>query len=247
MIQDGQQGSVTRRGRYGSIKFALDNLTISKDPTRKVPAFIAIAVQDGGGDGPNNERGLEYDTISERYGLFVQNEVIPAVKADPKVKAAFPSFTLTDNPEGRGTFGCSSGAAAAFTMAWFHPELFRRVITYSGTFVALQNTQLPEAAMYPHGAWDYHHDLNLIASADRKPLRVFSLTPTRMTTAPRRRRSGPPQLAGRQRGDALGADGQGLPQSRYVYGVGVGHCDDNLLRATLADALVWTWRGYPSN
>jgi len=244
IIQDGQQGSGTG-GRYGSIKFALDNLTVSKDPTRKIPAFIAIAVQDGGGDGPNNERGLEYDTMSERYGLFVQNEVIPAVKADPNLKAAFPNFKLTDNPEGKATFGCSSGGAAALTMAWFHPELFRRVVTYSGTFVALQNAQLPEHATYPDGAWDYHHDLNLIAKADKKPLRIFNNANQNDngSTSPE---SGKRNwlMANEATHTALEAKGY---HNRYVYGVGVGHCDDNLLRATLADTLVWVWRGYPTN
>jgi len=244
VIQDGQQGSGTG-GRYGSIKFALDNLTVSQDPARKIPAFIAIAVQDGGGDGPNNERGLEYDTVSDRYGLFIQNEVLPAVKADPNLKAAFPNFKLTDNPEGRATFGCSSGGAAALTMAWFHPELFRRVVTYSGTFVALQNANLPEHAMYPDGAWDYHHDLNLIANADKKALRIFNnanQNDNGSTSAESGKRNW--LIANEATHTALTAKGY---HNRYVYGVGVGHCDDNLLRATLADTLVWVWRGYPVN
>ncbi len=243
VIQDGQQGSGPG-GRYGSIKFALDNLTVATDPARKIPAFIAIAVQDGGGDGPNNERGLEYDTVSDRYGRFVQEEVLPAVKADPNLKAIFPNFKLTDNPEGKATFGCSSGGAAALTMAWFHPELFRRVVTYSGTFVALQNAKLPEHAMYPDGAWDYHHDLNLIASADRKPLRIFNNANEHdngYMTAESGKRNW--LIANEKTHEALAEKGY---HNRYVYGVGVGHCDDNLLRATLADTLVWVWRGYPA-
>jgi S-formylglutathione hydrolase FrmB len=36
---------------------------------------------------------------------------------------------LTRKPDGRAVMGCSSGAAAAFTMAWFHPEWYRRVIS----------------------------------------------------------------------------------------------------------------------
>jgi hypothetical protein len=32
-----------------------------------------------------------------------------------------------------------------------------------------------------------------------------------------------------------------------VYAEGVGHCDGGVRNATLADALVWTWRGYPAN
>lgn len=240
VIQDGQQS-----GRYGLIKYAIDNLTASKDATRKVPPFIAIAVQDGGGDGPNNERGLEYDTVSDRYARFVQNEVLPAVVADSKLKAAFPNFRLTDNPEGRATFGCSSGGAAALTMAWFHPEWFRRVVTYSGTFVALQNSKLPEHDTYPDGAWDYHHDKNIIANSPKKALRIFN------NANDGDNGHGEPEsgkrnwvIANEATHTALAAKGY---HNRFVYGLSSGHCDSNVLEGTLADTLVWVWRGYPSN
>src|SRR5262249_43186732 len=35
-------------GQLGAVRNALDNLTISKDPNRRLPAFIAIAVENGG-------------------------------------------------------------------------------------------------------------------------------------------------------------------------------------------------------
>src|SRR3954468_12777707 len=44
-------------GPLPSVRNALDNLTISNDANRKLPAFIAIAVQNGGNDGKNSERG----------------------------------------------------------------------------------------------------------------------------------------------------------------------------------------------
>ena len=47
-------------------------------------------------------------------------------------------MAFTTDPEGRATFGMSSGAAAALTMAWLNPNLYHRVVSYSGTFVALQ-------------------------------------------------------------------------------------------------------------
>ena len=40
---------------------------------------------------------------------------------------------------GNGMMGCSSGGAAALTAGWFRPDLFRRLITYSGTFVDQQD------------------------------------------------------------------------------------------------------------
>src|SRR3954470_22762319 len=80
-----------------------------------------------------------------RYARFVELEVLPAVLSDPQIKAAYPGLSFTSDPEGRAALGCSSGAAAAFTMAWFRPDLFRRVISYSGTFVAQQVNTQPEA------------------------------------------------------------------------------------------------------
>src|SRR5437016_11639623 len=60
-------------GQLNLVRNALDNLTISKDPNRKLPAFIAIAVQNGGNDGKNSERGLEYDTMSDRLARFIHD------------------------------------------------------------------------------------------------------------------------------------------------------------------------------
>src|SRR6185503_4903221 len=66
-------------GQLKLVRNALDNLTISKDSKRKLPAFIAIAVENGGNDGKNSERGLEYDTMSDRLARFINEEVLPAV------------------------------------------------------------------------------------------------------------------------------------------------------------------------
>jgi enterochelin esterase-like enzyme len=159
------------------VRNALDNLTISKDPKRKLPAFIVIAVQNGGNDGKSSERGLEYDTMSDRFTRFINDEVLPAVLNNPKIKAAYPKIAFTDNPWGRTSMGCSSGGAAALTVGWFRPDIFRRLITYSGTFVDQQDDDAPEEARYPLGAWEYHSSMKLIENSDRKPLRIFKLRP----------------------------------------------------------------------
>ena len=116
---------------------------------QRVPVMIAILIQNGGGDAQGSERGLEYDTVSGRFAEFIEAEVLPAVEQNYKV-------ALTRDPDGRVAMGCSSGAAAAFTMAWFHPEWYHRVISYSGTFV---NQQWPFNRDTPGGAWDYHRIL----------------------------------------------------------------------------------------
>jgi hypothetical protein len=58
-------------GQLKLVRNALDNLTFSKDANRKLPAFIAIAVENGGNDGKKSERGLEYDTMSDRLARFI--------------------------------------------------------------------------------------------------------------------------------------------------------------------------------
>jgi enterochelin esterase-like enzyme len=237
LIQDGP-------GELSLVKNALDNLTISKDAARKLPVFVAVAVANGGGDGRGSERGLEYDTMSDKYARFVETEVLPAVIADAKVKAAYPNLKFTDNPEGKATLGCSSGGAAALSMGWFRPDLFRRVITYSGTFVAQQNTTAPEQAMFPDGAWDYHSELALIANNPMKPLRVF-LNANEMDNGATAPESGHHNwvMANQRTAAALKAKGY---HDRFVFAMGVGHCDYGVQTATLADTLVWVWRGYPA-
>lgn len=231
---------------FDAVSRALDNLTISKDPARKLPAFIAIGVQNGGSDSKGSERGLEYDTLSDRYARFVQLEVLPAVLANAQIKAAYPNLAFTDDPEGKGTYGCSSGAAASFTMAWFRPDLFRRVITYSGTFVAQQNAGQPESPIYPLGAWEYHSSMELIANtAPIKPLRVH-LNANEMDNGYTAPESGHHNwvIANQRMAAAMKAKGY---HYRYDFVMGLGHCDYNAWRATLADTLVWLWSGYPTN
>src|SRR5438552_1320462 len=120
------------RGPLGQVSNALDNLTISTDPMRKLPPFIVIAVPPGGSDSIGSERGLEYDTLSDRYARYITQEIMPALQTS--AKATYPNLKFDPNASGRAALGCSSGGAAAFTMAWFRPDLFSRVIAYSGTF-----------------------------------------------------------------------------------------------------------------
>ena len=224
------------------VRNALDNLTISKDPKRSLPAFVVVAVENGGNDGKKSERGLEYDTMSDRYARFINDEVLAAVGSNAAIKAAYPRFAITDNPWGRATMGCSSGGAAALTMAWFRPDLFRRVIAYSGTFVAQQDEDGPDAAKFPAGAWEYHSGMKLIEKSDKKPLRIFT------HVSENDLRSNDPEethhnwvTAGKRTAAALKAKGY---EHRFVFSLGTGHCDGRVFQKTLADTLVWLWRGY---
>ncbi len=152
VVQDGASSKYR-----ATIPPLLDNLIHEK----RVPVMVAVMVHHGGGDGPGSERGLEYDTVSDTYTTFIETEVLPRVQKDYGI-------TLTKDPEGRATMGGSSGAACAFTMAWFHPELYRKVLSYSGTFVNQENPRNPEIS---RGAWEYH--ATLIPTSERKPIRVW--------------------------------------------------------------------------
>jgi enterochelin esterase-like enzyme len=224
------------------VRNALDNLTISKNPERSLPPFIVVSIENGGNDGKNSERGLEYDTMSDRFARFINDEVFPEVLADPAIRAAYPKLAITSNPWGRATMGCSSGGAAAMTMAWFRPDLFRRVIAYSGTFVDQQDDDAPEEAKFPLGAWEYHSSLKLIANSPKKPLRLFT------HVSENDNRAKDPEetyhnwvMAGERTAAALKDKGY---HYRYVFSRATGHCDSKVFELTLADTLVWTWQGY---
>jgi enterochelin esterase family protein len=110
----------------------LDNMIYDQ----RLPAVAAVMIDNGGAG-----RSLEYDTVSSKYVEFVEAEVLPRAEMEANVK-------LSKNPDARMTLGGSSGGAVALTMAWFRPDLYHRVLSYSGTFVNLRNS--PEA---PHGAY----------------------------------------------------------------------------------------------
>lgn len=229
-------------GQLPMVRHALDNLTISTNSSRNLPAFIAIAVENGGNDGKNSQRGLEYDTMSDRLARFINDEVLPAVLANAEIKTAYPKLAFTSNPWGRAVMGCSSGGAAALTMGWFRPDLFRRLIAYSGTFVDQQDDDAPEEKQYPLGAWEYHSAMKLIETGEKKPLRIFT------HVSENDNRAKDPEetyhnwvMAGERTAAALQSKGY---THRYVFSRATGHCDRRVFEQSLADTLVWTWRGY---
>ena len=224
------------------VRNALDNLTVSKDPQRKLPAFIVISVENGGDDSKGSERGLEYDTMSDRFARFINDEVLPAVLNNPQIKAAYPQIAFTHNPWGKAVMGCSSGGAAALTMGWFRPDLFRRLITYSGTFVDQQDDDAPEEAKYPLGAWEYHSSMKLIETSEKKPLRIFTHVSENDNGAKSPESSYHNWVMANERtAAALKAKGYDY---RYIFSKASRHCDGNVFQHTLADTLVWMWRGY---
>jgi len=221
------------------VQNSLDNLIAAQ----KIPVMLAVLVNNGGGDSKGSERGLEYDTMSDAYSSFIDSEVLPAVVNDAAVKAAYPHLKFTEDPEGRSTYGCSSGGAAALTMGWFTPDRYRRIVTYSGTFVDQQDDDAPTEAQYPLGAWEYHSGLRLIASNPVKPLRIFlNVNENDLGSLQDESTHHNWVMANQRTAAALKAKGY---HYRFVFGKGVGHCDATLRRNTLPDTLEWMWKGYP--
>lgn len=198
---------------------------------RRVPALIAIMIQNGGGDAQGSERGLEYDTLSGKLAEYIEAEVLPAVEKTYSVK-------LTRNPDGRAVMGCSSGAAAAFTMAWFHPEWYHRVISYSGTFV---NQQWPFNPETPGGAWDYH--TTLIPRSARKPIRIWMQVGDRDLLNPNVMRDDMHDWVSANNRMASVLKSKGYSY-QYVFTLNSGHCDRAVRYGTLPEALEWVWKGY---
>lgn len=204
----------------------LDNLIAAK----KLPVMIAIFVEPGPNeDTPLGERSFEYDSVSDTYWTFVETELLPTVETSYAVK-------LTKDPEGRAAMGGSSGGAAAFTLGWFHPESYHRILTYSGSFCDLQ----PSPA-HPHGAWEYHE--SLIASTPAKPLRVAlevgGMDLDWNTDMDMMRKW---DVANKAMASELKKKGY---HYRFVFAEGADHIDAGVLAQTLPETLLWVWKGYP--
>jgi enterochelin esterase-like enzyme len=207
---------------------ALDNLIAQ----RRVPVMIAISIGNGGGDAQGSERGLEYDTMSALYAEFVDKEVLPLVEKQYNVK-------LTKDPGGRATMGGSSGGSCALIMAWYHPELYHRVLTYSGTYV---NQQWPPNPQTPHGAWEFHE--RLIPNSPAKPLRIWMEVGDRdnLNSNVMRDNMHDWVIANENMAKVLAAKGY---HYQFVFARNAGHTDRAVKQQTLPEALEYVWQGYP--
>jgi len=206
----------------------LDNLIAE----HKVPIMIAISIQNGGGDAQGSERGLEYDTLSPRYAEFVETEVLPLVESQAHVR-------LTHDADARATMGGSSGGSCALIMAWYHPDLYHRVLTYSGTYV---NQQWPWNPKTPQGAWGFH--TTLIPHSPRKPLRLWMEVGDRDLYNPNDIRDNLHDwvVANEDMAKALAA--KHYPY-QFIFARNAGHVDHAVRVQTLPEALEYLWQGYP--
>jgi len=193
--------------------------------------MIAISIGNGSGDAQGGERGLEYGTMSGRYAEFVETEVLPLVEKQYGV-------TLTKDPNGRAAMGGSSGGIAAFIMAWYHPEWYRRVLAYSITAI---NQQWPRSAETPHGAWGFHEQI--IPHSPAKPIRVWLAVGDRDLFNPNVMRDGMHDwvLASENMARVLADKGY---HYQFLFVRNALHVDRAMRMQTLPEALEWLWRDY---
>jgi enterochelin esterase family protein len=135
----------------------LDNLIYR----REIPVMLSVFInpgrtpeqaepspESGWGDGTTN-RGIEYNTPDDKYARVITEELMPALNKE---------YNISKDPEMRGIGGSSSGAIAAFAVAWERPNEFRKVLSNVGSFVDI------------HGGQVY---ADRVMAAEKKPIRVF--------------------------------------------------------------------------
>lgn len=222
VIHDGPKGKPNM-----TVPHILDNLIAQK----RAPALIAIMIANGGGDAQGHQRGKEYDTMSGVFAEYIETEVLPRVEKNCDVK-------LTKDPDGRAAMGSSSGGSAALIMAWYRTDLYRRVLTTSGTFV---NQQWPFNPETPGGAWDFHD--KLIPESPQKPLRIFLAVGDRDNFNPNVMRDGMHDWveANNRMAKVLKAKGYDY---QYLFCQNSGHGVRNAKSQFLPHAIEWVWKGY---
>jgi iron(III)-enterobactin esterase len=219
----------------------LDNAIYDK----KLPTIVIIFADNGGNDNgigvanvQGTERNLEYDNVSARYGRWVQGELLPRVESETKSQIPDQAVKLTSDPDGRGAIGCSSGAAAAFAMAWFQPDAFRRVISYSGSYT---NLLFPTDPNYPHGASSYYYE-RLIKDSPKKPIRIWLEVGTQDIDWGQFGNFLDWQAANRAMASAFKSKGY---HYHFDIAQNARHCDDRVPAQTLFEAMQWLWKDYP--
>ena len=158
VIQDGA-GYSKRDGNNPALN-VIDNLIADK----KIPVMICVFINPGDiADSPgtptynfvkaysdkwhrtlkDSMRSTLYDTVSDRYPRFLRDEILADVQS---------KYNIRKDAYSRAITGLSSGGICAFNAAWQMPEQFGRVITWIGSFTAIQWKEDPAN---PDGGQDF--------------------------------------------------------------------------------------------
>jgi enterochelin esterase-like enzyme len=213
MVFEDGKSYVSEDGR-ARIPIVFDNLIAKHD----MPVTIAILIEPGvlkaasPGQQDRVNRSYEYDGLSDHYAQFLLTEILPEVAKH---------YNLSTNPNDRAISGGSSGGICSFTVAWTHPEAFRRVLSFIGSY-----TDLRGGDIYPA----------LIRKTEPKPIRVFLQDGNHDLNV----FAGDWWLANQSMASALTYAGYDV---KFV----TGDKDHDMIQggAIMPDALRWLWRDYP--
>jgi enterochelin esterase family protein len=228
IFQDGQAW----RRETGEMRatFVFDNLIYRREVPVTIVVFInpgrtkdqAVASQTNWGDKGSN-RPQEYNALDDKYARVITDELMPVLAR---------RYTLSPDPDDHAIGGASSGAIAAFTVAWHRPDQFHKVLSTIGSF-----TNIRGGDAYP----------DLIRQAERKPIRVYLLDGVNDN---RGLRPGAPIESYNPRMDWHAQNlrmAQALTDKGYdlAYCWGSGTHNNRQAGAALPEMLRWLWRDHP--
>ena len=190
----------------------LDNLIAQGD----IPVTVGVFIEPGGIKAPRDNRSFEYDTLSDQYARFLLEEILPEVEK---------TVRLRRDAAGRAIAGQSSGAIAAFTVAWERPNEFSKVLSGIGSFTNIQSGKTLREGGHNYAA--------MIRKAPRKPIRIFMQDGANDLD----NQHGSWWLANQTLARSLAFAGYD-----YRFEQGLGFHSNNHIRAILPDALRWLWR-----
>lgn len=148
VFQDGKWYQ-DRKGQY-RVPTVFDNLIHKKEMPVTIGIFINPGeIKNADGKVVHKNRSFEYDTLSDQYARFLEEEILPEVGK---------KYNLRKDAAGRAICGISSGGICAFTVAWERPDLFSKVLSHVGSF-----TNIRGGDRYP----------GIIRKAKVRPIRVF--------------------------------------------------------------------------
>ncbi len=228
IFQDGQ-AFLHPEGDY-RVPAVFDNLIYRREMPVTIAVFInpgrtpeqPVASRKDWGDRSTN-RPQEYNALDDKYARVIVNELLPALKKQ---------YAISDRAEDRAIGGASSGAIAAFTVAWHRPDQFSKVLSTIGSF-----TNLRGGHVYP----------DLIRSSERKPIRIFlqdGLNDNRALRGEGENATYNPErdwhAQNRKMVAALTEKGYDV---NFTWGIGT-HSNKQG-GAILPEMLRWLWRDYP--
>jgi enterochelin esterase family protein len=211
---DGQFYIVPRPSPYRLLD-TLDNLTAQK----KIPVMINVFVQPGVLPTGQNIRSIEYDTVDDKYTDYIVNEVLPEVGKNVR---------LRQDGYSRSMVGESSGGICSFNAAYRHPDQFARVLSWIGSFAALQVSPAE-----PIGGGIYPV---LVRMEPRKNIRIWMQDGAHDQE---NIRAGSWILQNIQLANSLKTKGYD-----YHFSLGPGTHSQRQGSAELPASLIWLWRDY---